>query len=379
MLAAGLLAMGVLVLSGGCGKGGAGGGGGAAGAGPVPVDVEEVSVEAVVLSSELPGRTVAYRIAEIRPQVGGLIERRLFTEGSDVREGEVLYQIDAAPYEAALATAEASLGRSRAQLPAVEARAARFGEALAERAVSAQDYDDAEAALNQVRADIAYWEAMVETARINLGYTAVKSPIAGRIGRSSVTDGAIVTAYQPVALATVQQLDPIHVDVKQSTSEMMRLRRLVEQERIRGNGGGGAVRLILEDGTEYPVAGELQFRDVSVDPGTATVTLRIVFANPDGVLLPGMFVRAVIEEGVNPAAILVSQQAVMRDPKGEPYVYVVGADNSVQMRVLELERAIGDRWLVASGLQAGDRVIVSGIQKVRPGSVVTVAGVGVAN
>jgi membrane fusion protein (multidrug efflux system) len=337
---------------------------------PVP-EVATVTVvrQQVLLTSELPGRTSSYLIAEIRPQVNGLIQKRLFTEGSDVKAGQELYQIDPAPFQAALDNAKAALGRSEANLPAIRLRAGRYKDALADKAVSRQDLDDADAALKQGQADIAYYQAMVETARINLNYARVVSPISGRIGTSTVTDGAIVTAYQPVALATIQQLDPIYVDVPQSTTELLRLQRRLEEGRINRDGtNANQVQLILEDGAKYPWEGTLQFRDVSVDPTTGSVILRMVFPNPNGVLLPGMFVRAVVKEGVNAQAILIPQQAVSRDPKGNPVALIVGASGKVEQRMLSLDRAIGDQWLVSSGLAPGDRVIAEGMQKVRPGA-----------
>ena len=318
------------------------------------VAVVTVARQPVLLTTELPGRTSPYLIAEIRPQVNGLIQKRLFTEGSDVQAGQELYQIDPAPFQAALDSAKANL-------PALRLRADRYKEALVDKAVSQQDFDDADAALKQA-------EAALETARINLNYTHIVSPISGRIGKSTVTDGAIVTAYQPVALATIQQLDPIYVDVLQSTSELLRLQRRLEDGRLTGGGTNASqVQLILEDGTQYPLEGTLQFRDVSVDPTTASVTLRMVFPNPNGVLLPGMFVRALVKEGVIEQAILIPQQAVLRDPKGNPYVLIVDAGGTAQPRPLALDRAIGDKWLITSGLAPGDRVIVEGLQRVRPG------------
>jgi membrane fusion protein (multidrug efflux system) len=325
----------------------------------------------VALATELPGRTSPYRMAEIRPQVNGLIQKRLFTEGSDVETNQVLYQIDPAPFQAALDNAAAALGRAEANLPALQLRANRYKEALADKAVAQQDLDDADAALKQSAADVAYYKAMVETARINLGYTRVVSPIAGRIGRSSVTDGAIATAYQPMALATIQQLDPIYVDVPQSTAELLRLQHRLEAKQINRDGTNvNQVDLILEDGTKYPLEGTLEFRDVSVDPTTGSVIMRMVFPNPNGVLLPGMFVRAVVKEGVNEQGILVPQQAVSRDPKGNPLAFLVNATNTVEQRLLVLDRALGDQWLVASGLAPGDRLIVEGMQKVQPGMAV---------
>ena len=343
---------------------------------PPPAEVAVVTVgpQRVVLTTELPGRTSAYLVAEIRPQVNGLIQKRLFTEGSDVKAGDVLYQIDAAPFQAALNSAEAALGRSQASLPSIRSRVARYKDLLADKAVSQQDYDDAVSALNQAEADVQYWKAMAETTRINLGYTRVTAPISGRIGRSSVTDGALATAYQPVALATIQQLDPIYVDVPQSTTELLRLNRRLGDGRLSRDGADqNKAKLLLEDGTAYPLEGTLQFRDVTVDPTTGSFILRIVFPNPNGVLLPGMFVRAVVKEGVHDQALLIPQQAVSRDPKGNPVTLIVGADAKVQQRALTLDRAIGDQWLVSSGLASGDRVIVEGMQKVRPGAAVKVA------
>lgn len=336
-----------------------------------------IAPQTVLLTTELPGRTSPYRIAEIRPQVNGLIQKRLFTEGSDVQAGQDLYQIDPAPFQAALDNAKAALGRVEANMPALRSRADRFKQALADKAVSQQDFDDADAALKQAEADALYWKAMLETARINLGYARVVSPIAGRIGTSSVTDGAIVTAYQPVALAIIQQLDPMYVDVSQSTTELLRLQRRLTEGHISRNGTNlNQVQLILGDGTRYPLEGTLQFRDVSVDPTTGSVTVRMVFPNPKGVLLPGMFVRVVVKEGVNDRAILIPQQAVSRDPKGNPLAMVVSADGKVEQRALTLDRALGDKWLVSSGLAPGERVITEGMQKVRPG--VSVKAVSVA-
>jgi membrane fusion protein (multidrug efflux system) len=342
---------------------------------PVPeVAAVTVQPQQVVLTTELPGRTSAYLVAEIRPQVNGLIQKRLFTEGSDVKAGQVLYQIEPAPFQAALNNATAALGRSQASLPSIRSRVDRYKGLLADKAVSQQDYDDAAGALNQAEADIQYWKATVETAQINLGYTRVTAPISGRIGRSSVTDGALVTAYQPMALSTIQQLDPIYVDVPQSTTELLQLNRRVGDGRLNQDGANQKkARLLLEDGTAYPLEGTLQFRDVTVDPTTGSFILRIVFPNPQGVLLPGMFVRAVVKEGVHEQAILVPQQAVSRDPKGNPVALIVGAEEKVQQRMLTLDRIVGNQWLVSSGLAAGDRVIVEGVQKVRPGTPVKVA------
>ena len=341
---------------------------------PVPeVAILTVRPEQVVLTTELPGRTTAYRVAEIRPQVSGVVMKRFFQEGADVKSGEVLYLIDPAPYRSALSNAEASLSRAEANLPAARSRAGRYKDLIPDKAVSQQDYDDAAAALKQAEADIEYWKATVETARINLAYTRVTAPISGRIGRSAVTEGALVAAYQPLALATIQQLDPIYMDVPQSTADLLRLKdRLRAGHLDRSGSNQKKVRLVLEDGTTYPKEGTLQFQDVTVDPTTGSVILRIVFPNPQGILLPGMFERAVVTEGVNPRAILIPQQSVSRNPKGTPTVLIVDAEGKVQQRNLVLDRAIGDRWLVTSGLASGDRVIVEGVQKVRPGASVKV-------
>lgn len=339
---------------------------------PVPeVAVISVTTQKITLTTELPGRTSAYRIAEIRPQVNGLIMKRLFTEGQDVKANQVLYQIDPAPFQSALDNAKAALGRAEANVPAVRLRAERYRDLLSDNSVSRQDYDDASAALKQAEADVAYWKATVATAQINLGYTAVKAPISGRIGISNITDGAIVTAYQPVALATIQQLDPIYVDVPQSTTDLLHLKRRLKDGRLKKNGSGSdKVKLIQEDDTPYSPEGTLQFSDVTVDPTTGSVILRVVFPNPEGILLPGMFVQAVIKEGVNEQAILIPQQGVSRDSKGNPYALIVDAESKAAFRPLTLERAIGNKWLVSDGLSPGDPLIVEGLMMLRPGTIV---------
>jgi len=335
------------------------------------VAVVTLQAEPVALTTELAGRTVAYRVAEVRPQVSGIVLKRLFTEGSDVREGQVLYQIDPAPFQAALDNARAALARSEANLPTVRLREERFRSLLVDKAVSQQEYDDAAATLNQTEADIKYWKAMVEQAKINLGYTKVTAPISGRIGRSTVTEGALVTAHQPIALATIQQLDPIYVDVPRSTTEVLQFRRELEEKKVIRRGESlKKVRLFLEDGSLYPWTGTLQFQEVTVDQSTGSVMLRIVFPNPRWTLLPGMFVRASVETGVNPQAILCPQQAVMHNPKGEAYVYLVNDKNEVEMRTIAVERTIGDKWLVSSGLAPGERAVMEGMQRVRPGAIV---------
>jgi membrane fusion protein (multidrug efflux system) len=341
--------------------------------GPPEVAVVTIQPKRLVITTELTGRTSANMTAELRPQVSGIIRKRLFEEGSSVKVGQALYQIDPASYQAALDNAKAALDRAEANLPAIRLKADRLRELLLEKAVSQQDYDDVAAALNQREADVQYWKAMVETARINLGYTSITAPISGRIGRSTVTEGALVTAHQPTALATIQQMDPMYVDVPQSTTELLRLRRRLEEGRLSRNGQiRNKVRLLMEDDTKYPLEGALQFRDVTVDPTTGSVILRIIFPNPKGYLLPGMFVRAVLEEGVNPKALLIPQQAVSRNPKGDPVALIVDSEDKVQQRMLTLDRAIGDAWLVSSGLAPGERVIVEGVQKARPGASVKV-------
>jgi membrane fusion protein, multidrug efflux system len=339
---------------------------------PLPeVATVTMKPEQVVLTTELPGRTCAHVVAEIRPQVNGIIQKRLFTEGSDVKAGHVLYQIDPAPFKAALDSAKAALAKSQANMVVTRLRFERYKGLLEGKAISQQDYDDREAALKQAEADIEFCKAAVDTARINLDYTRVTAPISGRIGKSNVTDGALVTAYQAVSLATIQQLDPIYVDVPQSTTELLRLKRRLADGRLNQSGvSQKKVKFILEDGTAYSQEGTLQFRDVTVDPTTGSVILRVVAPNPEGILLPGMFVRAVVEEGVAEKAILVPQQGVNRTPKGEPFALVVDDTGTVQQRMLTLNRAIGDKWLVTSGLSTGDRVVVEGMLNVRPGSAV---------
>lgn len=384
-----------------------------------PPQIPEVAVvtvqpEPVLLTSDLPGRTAAFRVAEIRPQVSGLIEKRLFTEGADVKEGEVLYQIDPRPFQAALDNATASLEaakeaaeRSRSTLAASIANVKRheailtlattnrkrYENLVKSNAVSAMQLDQAisemstadaglrvaqaqvesdRKAVDAAEAAIKQAEAAVESAQINLAYTKIAAPISGRIGRSEITEGAMATAYQAVPLATIQQLDPIYVDVPQSTVELNRLKRSLANGRLKEN-GTDRVKIVLEDDTEYPLEGSLKFRDVTVDPTTGSVILRIVVPNPDGVLLPGMFVRAIVEEGVNEQAILIPQQAVSRDPRGNPIALVVDDEGKVEQRGLATDRrAFGDKWLVSSGLTRGERVIVEGLQRVRPGATVKV-------
>jgi membrane fusion protein (multidrug efflux system) len=338
------------------------------------VGVLEIQAQAVTLTMELPGRTSALQISEVRPQVGGIIQKRLFAEGSEVKAGQPLYQIDPATYQATYESARASLAKAEASLVSTRNKASRYEELVSIKAVSQQDYDDSQAALKQANADVSAAKATVETARINLNYTQVKSPISGRIGRSTVTPGALVTASQASALATVQQLDPVYVDVTQSSAELLQLKRNLASGQLKSTGTNQAdVKLILEDGSIYPQTGKLQFSDVTVDQNTGTIALRAVFPNPAGDLLPGMYVRAVLEEGMDEKAILVPQMAVTRDTKGNPTALVIGADDKVELRVLQTQRVVGDKWLVSEGLKAGDKLIVDGLQKIAPGMPVKAA------
>jgi membrane fusion protein (multidrug efflux system) len=338
----------------------------------VEVAVVTVAPESVSLTTEMPGRTSAYLEAEVRPQVSGILQSRSFEEGQDVTAGDVLYQIDPARYQAVYDQAKAALAVAEAQVPALRARAERSTRALTERAVSQQDVDEAVAALKQGEATIELRKAEVESARIELSYTKVTAPISGRIGKSDFTVGALVTANQPSPLTTIRRFDPIYVDVTQSSAELLRLKRGLESGTLSINGDQQSVRLLLEDGTPYPLEGKLQFRDITVDPTTGSYTVRIVFPNPDRLLLPGMFVRAIVQEGTAEQAILIPQQGVSRNPKGEAIALVVDQARKVQQRKLELNRALGNRWLVSTGLEAGDRLIVEGSLNVRPGDAVKV-------
>lgn len=324
---------------------------------PVPVKVVTLKAESVSLTTDLPGRTVAYKVAEIRPQVSGVILKRMFVEGTDVKERQQLYQIDPALYQAAYDSAAATAESSRLQ-------SERYKPLAEANAVSKQDYDNAVAAAAQNKAS-------AETAHINLVYTRLLSPISGRVGRSSVTEGALVTANQTTSLATVQQLDPIYVDVTQPSAVLLRLKReLAAGQLVQAGANQAEVHLFLEDGSHYALKGKMQFAEVQVDQTTGSVTLRALFPNPDKLLLPGMFVREQIEEGNRTNALLVPQVAVTHNQKGDPTTLVVGADNKVELRSLVTERAIGDKWLVTDGVKAGDRVIVEGVQFAKPGAVV---------
>lgn len=326
---------------------------------PPPTQTPKVGVvtlqpQPFTLTTELPGRTSAYRIAEVRPQVGGIIQKRLFTEGSEVKAGQQLYQIDPSVYTATYKSAQASLASA-------QSLAARYKDLVSDQAVSRQAYDESQAARLQA-------EAALEKAKIDLRYTKVLAPISGRVGRSAVTEGALVSNGQTLAMATIQQLDPIYVDVTQSTKDLLRLRREMAEGQLEKAGDNGAkVSLVLEDGSAYPHQGSLEFSEVSVDEGTGSVTLRAVFPNPEHTLLPGMFVHARLGSAVKQQAILAPQQGVTRDLKGQATALVVNAENKVELRHLKAERAVGDRWLVSEGLEPGDRLITEGLQFVRPG------------
>ena len=335
--------------------------------GPAEVGVVTVRTEPVPIVTELSGRTQAFLVSDVRPQVGGVIKARLFTEGSYVRAGQPLYQIDPAPYRASLESARAGLAQAQAAYTTAKLKADRYRELVKLNAVSKQDNDDAQAAALQAAANVQAQRAAVQQAQINLDYTRVAAPISGRIGKSSVTPGALVTANQDNAIATVQNLERIYVDVTQSTADLLRLRHAMDSGKV-GDRSSATVSLILEDGTTYGRTGVLQFSDVSVDEGTGSVILRAVFPNPDRVLLPGMYVRARVNMGVVPQGVLAPQIAVSRDPSGKATAYVVGKDNKAELRQLELRQTVGDKWLVTAGLKAGDRLIVDGLQKVQPGA-----------
>jgi membrane fusion protein (multidrug efflux system) len=344
--------------------------------GPAPIPVPEVGVivvkpQRVALTTELPGRTSAFLVAEVRPQVSGIILKRLFTEGSDVKAGQVLYQIDPATYQAVYASAKATQAKTEATLNTLRLKAERYRDLVKIMAVSKQDNDDAQAALKQAEADVAGAKAAVESARINVAYTRVTAPISGRIGRSSVTNGALVTANQSASLSTIQMLSTMYVDVVQSSAELLQLKKQLASGLLKKDGASGTrVKLLLEDGSVYPLTGVLKFSEVTVDQSTGSYTLRAVFPNPKQTLLPGMFVRAVIAEGENPQAILAPQRGVSRNSSGDATVMVVGAGEKVEPRTIKVARTVGDCWLVSDGLKAGDRVILEGIQKAKPGTTV---------
>ena len=353
------------------------GGKGAPGSsGPREVVIIKLEPRREVYTTALAGRIASFQVAEVRPQVGGILQQRLFTEGADVKAGQALYQIDPATYEAALDSAQAALMKAEANVTPARLKAERFRELLAIKAVSKQEYDDAQAAFKQAEADVAVNRAAVKTARITLEYTKVRSPISGRIGKSAFTPGALVTANQAQALTSVRQLDPVYVDITQSSQDLLRLRAQFTNGELRSAAEEAPVRLKLENGAMYPHEGRLQFTDVSVDESTGMVSLRALFPNPEHILLPGMYVRAVIAEGVDENALLVPQRALRRDPKGQASVLLVDGGGKVDVRLVDVGRTVGDSWQVLSGLKPGDRVIVEGGQNVRPGMSVKIRGEG---
>ncbi|HWJ05656.1 MAG TPA: efflux RND transporter periplasmic adaptor subunit [Steroidobacteraceae bacterium] len=345
--------------------------------GAAPVTVVTLKQEPVTLMRELPGRSTPYLVAEVRPQVDGIVAQRLFTEGGRVEKGQALYQLDDATYRADYDSAVANLARAQATLASAELNAKRSAQLVKIDAVSQQDDETAVAALRQAQADVKALQAAVDRARVYLGYARISSPISGRIGKSSVTQGALVTANQAAPLATVQQLDPIYVDLTQSSAEWLQLRKALEAGRIQGT-KDLPVTILLEDGSKYPEPGKLEFSDVTVDPTTGSFGLRVVVPNKKSLLLPGMYLRAVLATGERPDGLLVPQQGIARDAKGGTTAMVVGADNKVEARQVQVSQAIGDKWLVEGGLVAGDKVIVEGLQKIRPGAPVQPTEAGAA-
>ncbi|MBB5030614.1 efflux RND transporter periplasmic adaptor subunit [Prosthecobacter vanneervenii] len=343
-------------------------------AGPLEVGVITVKTSPVTLTQDLPGRISAFRVAEVRARVSGIVLKRLFKEGSDVKEGQVLYEIDPAQYEASLESAQGTLARAEASLNSAMLKLNRMQSLIDSRAISKQDFDEASGSKRVNEAEVLLGKAAVKTARINLDYTKVTAPITGRIGLSQVTEGAYVRTDQATLLTTVQQIDRVYVDVNQPSSDLLRLKQALTSGKLKADAAGQArVKLVYENGEIYPEEGSLEVSDVTVNTLTNSVTVRAVFPNPRNELLPGMFVRARLEEGTTPDAILVPQLAVTRNSKGEPTAMVVGAESKVELRVLETPRAVGNQWMVTSGLKAGDQLIINNLQKIRPGAPVKVA------
>lgn len=337
----------------------------------VEVGVVTIHARPVTLTAELPGRTSPFAISDVRPQVNGIIRDVLFVQGSEVKAGQTMYQIDPSLYQAAFDNAKAMLASAQATLMSAKSLAERDARLVATNAISRQDNDNAQAAYEQAQAAVQQQTANLETARINLAYTKVTAPISGRAGISTVTKGALVTANQTTALTTVQTLDPMYVDIAQSSTQLLALRQEIARGRINGDAPATAkVSLILPDGSRYAEEGKLQFTDVTVDPATGAVTLRALFPNPHHLLLPGLYVRAIVAEGVDPNALLAPQQGIIRNTKGEPTAWVVGKDNKAELRTLQVSRTVGNDWLVTSGLEDGDRIIVEGTQKIRQGALV---------
>jgi membrane fusion protein (multidrug efflux system) len=329
-----------------------------------------VAEQPVTLTTELPGRTAAYETSEVRPQVGGLIQARLFEEGNQVRAGQALYRIDPQPYQAQVASARAALTRAQAGIASSRALARRYGELVKINAISRQDFENAQTGAAQAQAEVAAQQAALRTAQIDLSRTTVTAPISGRVETSVFTTGALVTAAQANPLTTIQRLDPIYVDLTQSSADLLRLRQQILAGNVARGGGDARVRLKLEDGTTYPIEGTLKFAAVTVDPATGTQTIRAVFRNRQKLLLPGMYVRAELVEGTRRAAFVVPQRAVSRDERGRPTVLVVGQGSKVEPRIIATSRAAGANWIVTSGLKSGDKVIVEGAMMLRPGAVV---------
>lgn len=362
----GLIVFASALLLASCSAGDSGGkqGGRKGAAGPPQVGYVVVQPSSVPMTTELAGRVTAYQSSEVRPQVAGIIQRRFFTEGAIVRQGQTLYQIDPSLYQAAVAQAQANLQNAQANLEAARIKADRYKPLAAMQAVSQQDYTDALAAARQAAAQVAQQRAALQTAQINLRFTRVPAPISGRIGRSLFTEGALVTTNQTDPLATIQRLDPIFVDIQQSSADMLALRKALAQNGV--TPASAAVRLKLEDGSDYDLAGAVEFAEVVVNASTGTVTLRARFPNPQGVLLPGMFVRAMFAQAIDTQAYLVPQAGVSRDPKGNATVYVVGAGNKAEARTVVADRTIGQNWVVTQGLAPGDKVIVQGTANLKP-------------
>lgn len=335
----------------------------------IPVGVVTLNSQALTLKKELPGRISAFQIAEIRPQVSGIVQSRLFIEGKQVEQGQSLYQINPATFKAELAASEAAVARAQASIASSKSKAFRYSKLLKIKAVSQQDYDEADAAYKQANAELLTAQAQLQTAQINLDYSQVSSPISGQISKSNVTVGALVSANQTMALATVTQLDPIYIDLTQSSNELTKFKKSIASGLLSVDSANQTdVELTMEDGSIYPHKGTLQFSEVTVDPSTGSVTLRAKFPNPEKLLLPGMYARASIVEGVKAKAILVPQRGVTRNSKGEPTALVVSKDNTVESRVLTIDRSVGANWLVINGLDEGDKLIVEGLQKIRPGA-----------
>lgn len=364
-------ALGVALILGGCGGGGDAAEqqkAAAATAGPPQVGVVTVQEQPVTLSTKLPGRTAAYETSEVRPQVNGIVLARLFEEGDMVRAGQPLYRIDPAPYQAQVASAQAALARSRAAIASTAALARRYNELVGINAISRQEAENAATGAQQARADVAAQQAALRSAQIDLARTTIRAPISGRIGRSTFTTGALVSASQTEPLTTIQRLDPIFVDIQQSSAEVLNLRQQLMQGELSRGSGAARVRLKLENGSTYPTEGTLKFTDVTVDPTTGSQVIRAVFANPRGLLLPGMFARAEMIEGTKTGGILVPQRAVTRDEKGGAVVMVVGADGKLTPRPITTSRTVGTNWLVTAGLKTGDKVVVEGAQNLQPGT-----------